>query len=151
MKKKVAPITLGERVAELRESLGWNQHELGQKAGTTQVTIANIESGITQNPRNLAQLAKILGVDKKYLQEGIYSRTALRKDRIKAVSPELLEHTQDRVNSILSEVVPKGCTLSFNELNAIAHEVVKIVVVLLESNQTISNLAVAKLLDSKFK
>jgi len=150
-KNEIPPVTLGYRVEELRVSYGWNQQELAQKAGSTQVTIANIESGETEKPRNLDRLAEVLGVDRKYLEEGLYSRIALENDKIKPISPELQQFTKDRVNSILSEVVPEGCTLSFNQLNAIAHNVVEIVVVLLESNQTISNLAVAKLINSKFK
>ena len=50
---------LGQRVKELRLERGWTQQELADKLETSNMNIANIESGRVKNPRNLSELAEI--------------------------------------------------------------------------------------------
>jgi putative transcriptional regulator len=52
------------RVRELRRALGWNQTELGYRAGTSPSTISHLENGNhIPNLRLLARVAAALGVE----------------------------------------------------------------------------------------
>lgn len=62
--------TLAERVADARASAGLSQAALAQKAGVTQSTIGNIESGGRKNPRELLAIAAALGVSAEWLKTG---------------------------------------------------------------------------------
>jgi transcriptional regulator with XRE-family HTH domain len=62
--------TIAERMKELREARGWSQEQLAEKAGVTQGTIGNIESGLRKQPRQLLALAKALDVEPDWLQSG---------------------------------------------------------------------------------
>lgn len=63
--------TLGQRVREAREELGWKQGELARRAGLSQASISDIESGNTQpefvKATTLVRIAKALGKDISYL------------------------------------------------------------------------------------
>lgn len=61
---------LGQRVKELRLKLGYTQQELADKLSTSNMNIANIESGRVKNPRNLTELAEILKSSPNYLLGG---------------------------------------------------------------------------------
>lgn len=61
---------LGQRVKELRLEQGWTQQELADKLETSNMNIANIESGRVKNPRNLSELAEILKSSPNYLLGG---------------------------------------------------------------------------------
>jgi len=61
---------LGQRVKELRLKLGYTQQELADKLETSNMNIANIESGRVKNPRNLSELAEILKSSPNYLLGG---------------------------------------------------------------------------------
>ena len=61
---------LGQRVKELRLERGWTQQELADKLETSNMNIANIESGRVKNPRNLSELAEILKSTPNYLLGG---------------------------------------------------------------------------------
>lgn len=61
---------LGKRVKELRIERGWTQQELADKLTTSNMNIANIESGRVKNPRNLSELAEILKSSPNYLLGG---------------------------------------------------------------------------------
>lgn len=56
-----------ERLVELRTAKGWSQSELARRAGTTQPSINRLESGGTDRPRNLLELARVLGTSPEYL------------------------------------------------------------------------------------
>ena len=59
---------LGERVKELRLKQGLTQQELADMLSTSNMNIANIESGRVKNPRNLSELAEkdfyVVSIDK---------------------------------------------------------------------------------------
>jgi transcriptional regulator with XRE-family HTH domain len=61
---------LGQRVKELRLKQGFTQQELADKLSTSNMNIANIESGRVKNPRNLSELAEILKSSPNYLLGG---------------------------------------------------------------------------------
>jgi len=61
---------LGKRVKELRIGLGYTQQEVADKLSTSNMNIANIESGRVKNPRNLTELAEILKSSPNYLLGG---------------------------------------------------------------------------------
>ena len=61
---------LGQTFKELRLKLGYTQQELADKLTTSNMNIANIESGRVKNPRNLSELAEILKSSPNYLLGG---------------------------------------------------------------------------------
>lgn len=69
-------MTLGQRVRERRESLGWSQAELARRVSVllrrrvTQVAIHHIESRGNVNPRFVVELASALGVSLEWLRHG---------------------------------------------------------------------------------
>lgn len=69
-----APITtvntLAERVAWAREKAGLSQQELADKAGVSQGTIGNVESGARKRPRDLLEIARALRVSPDWLSSG---------------------------------------------------------------------------------
>ena len=52
--------TLAERCRQRRKKLNLTQQQLATACGLSQVSIAWIEAGITQRPRNILQLATAL-------------------------------------------------------------------------------------------
>jgi len=61
---------LGQRVKNLRIGLGYTQQEVADKLSTSNMNIANIESGRVKNPRNLTELADVLKTSPNYLLGG---------------------------------------------------------------------------------
>jgi len=67
-------MTIAERTKIARERIGLKQDELAKKAGVSQGTIANIESGFRKRPREIVSIAKALGVDPLWLESGSADR-----------------------------------------------------------------------------
>jgi transcriptional regulator with XRE-family HTH domain len=67
--------TIGSRIKEARNALGWSQVKLAEEAGVTQSAIGNIESGLRQRPRELVSIAKALRVSPEWLETGKGPRT----------------------------------------------------------------------------
>lgn len=63
-------MSIGARVKAKRDEIGFTQNELAAKAGTTQQSIEQLESGKTKRPRYLPELARALSVDPDYLLHG---------------------------------------------------------------------------------
>jgi transcriptional regulator with XRE-family HTH domain len=63
--------TLAQRVKYAREQRGWTQSQLAVASGLSQGTIGNIESGARQARGSLPQIAEALGVEHKWLSQGI--------------------------------------------------------------------------------
>lgn len=64
-----SPKLIGERILISRRDMGWNQEELGEKAGVSRGHIAKIERGEVANPTIdvIYRLADALGVSRAYL------------------------------------------------------------------------------------
>jgi phage repressor protein C with HTH and peptisase S24 domain len=62
--------TLAERLIWARTRKQMTQLQLAKAAGVAQSTIGNLESGMRQTSRNIAQLANVLDVDALWLAEG---------------------------------------------------------------------------------
>lgn len=62
--------TIAERLKQAREAAGLTQGELAARAGVTQGTIGNVESGLRQNPRELLAIAAALNVSAAWLKTG---------------------------------------------------------------------------------
>ena len=62
--------TIAERLKLAREQSGLNQQELAKRAGVSQGTIGNIESGLRKQPRGLLEIAKALNVSPQWLSNG---------------------------------------------------------------------------------
>jgi transcriptional regulator with XRE-family HTH domain len=63
--------TIAKRIKETRVGLELTQKELAKKAGVSQGTIGNLESGARTSPRHLVQIANALGVTAEWLQSGV--------------------------------------------------------------------------------
>jgi transcriptional regulator with XRE-family HTH domain len=63
--------TIGERAKWARERLGLTQEEVAVRAGVSQGTIANLESGLRKKPRELNAIAAALRVEAKWFEHGI--------------------------------------------------------------------------------
>lgn len=62
---------LADRVAWARARLGLSQEQLAEKAGVSQGTIGNIESGLRKKPREVVALATALEVRPEWLTSGM--------------------------------------------------------------------------------
>lgn len=62
--------TLAERLKWARERKGWGQEQLAAKAGVSQGTIGNAESGLRKKPRDLVAIAIALEVSPAWLETG---------------------------------------------------------------------------------
>jgi transcriptional regulator with XRE-family HTH domain len=62
--------TLAERIVWARERKGLTQEALANKAGVSQGTIGNLESGARKAPRSLLAIAAVLGVEPQWLASG---------------------------------------------------------------------------------
>jgi transcriptional regulator with XRE-family HTH domain len=69
--------TLADRTKEARMALGYSQEQLADRAGVSQGTIGNIESGFRKNPRELLAIANALGVRPEWLKDGKGEMSAL--------------------------------------------------------------------------
>lgn len=59
---------LGQRINEMRISLGWNQVELAKRLGVAKQTVSNWENeNIQPSIEMLVRLSKLLGVTTDYL------------------------------------------------------------------------------------
>lgn len=56
-----------DRLVELRAALGFSQEQLAKLTGSTQPSINRLEAGGTERPRNLVELARVLGTTPEYL------------------------------------------------------------------------------------
>jgi transcriptional regulator with XRE-family HTH domain len=61
---------LGTRIKEEGEKLGLTQAQLAKKAGVSQRTIGNLESGLRKTARRILGIAKALNQDPEYLVDG---------------------------------------------------------------------------------
>lgn len=59
-----------ERLKRLREAANLTQGELAARAGVSQGTIGNLETGMRKHPRALVAIARALGVTAAYLETG---------------------------------------------------------------------------------
>jgi transcriptional regulator with XRE-family HTH domain len=56
-------MSIGRRIRERREQLGWSQHELAIAAGSNQSTIDRLERGQTNTSKHLTKIMVALGLD----------------------------------------------------------------------------------------
>jgi len=62
--------TLAERLTWAREQKGYTQDALAKKAGVSQSTIGNLESGLRLTARKILDIANAVGVDPMWLANG---------------------------------------------------------------------------------
>lgn len=66
--------TLAERLKSARDALGLSQEQVALRAGVSQGTIGNIESGTRKRPRELLAIAKAVKVSPDWLLKGVGPR-----------------------------------------------------------------------------
>lgn len=97
----MAVLSIGERVRAARERKGWSQAELARRIGVTRSAIAQLESGLTTNPRpqHLFSLAKALDVDARELTYGTPITDLSTEEMVfrllEAMPPELQQQVFD--------------------------------------------------------
>ena len=94
--------TLGERVADARETLGMTQAEAAQRMAVKVSTLKSWETGRTQpRPNKLQMLAGVLGVPFSWLLEGReeYDPLAEGPSRL-----DTLEHKVERMQQLQAEL-----------------------------------------------
>jgi len=64
-------MSLGKRIKERREALGFTQKQLAELIGLAQQSLQGIESGRVENPRRLENIAKGLDCTPEWLKFGI--------------------------------------------------------------------------------
>jgi phage repressor protein C with HTH and peptisase S24 domain len=69
--------TIAQRLKASREALHLSQAELATRAGVTQGTIGNIESGARKDPRELMAIAAAVGVSPHWLRSGRGLKTSI--------------------------------------------------------------------------
>lgn len=62
--------TIAIRCKGEREARGWSQSDLADRAGVSQGTIGNLESGLRKRPREIVSIATALGVSPAWLETG---------------------------------------------------------------------------------
>lgn len=90
--------SLGERVRHMREQNGISQARLAEMAGTSQQAIQQIESGKTERPRFLHEIAQALGVTADWLRTG--------KDG--PVATQTIRQIADYLNIPASDITGEG-------------------------------------------
>lgn len=110
--------TLGERLRESREKKKLSQQELADKVGVSQQAIGKIESGVTQNPRNLKVIAAALDVAEHWLQFG---EVDTNDQKTEYVNKECEETSRD--SKIFTEIPILDIELS--ESNGYSAEVIE--------------------------
>lgn len=75
-------ITISERLRDAREAASLTQEQLAAKAGVSQGTIANVESGARKNPRELMAIAKAAKVNPEWLKSGKGQRAFLNQNNV---------------------------------------------------------------------
>jgi transcriptional regulator with XRE-family HTH domain len=99
-------MTLGQRVRERREKLGWSQAELARRVSellrrrVTQVAIHHTESRGTVNPRFVVELATVLGVTLDWLRHG---RGSLPSNANKEQNEEIVSQIGETGSQLLGD------------------------------------------------
>lgn len=62
--------TLAERLIWARERKGLTKTQVAAEAGVTSSSISHLETGLRKSSRNILQIARVLGVDPGWLNEG---------------------------------------------------------------------------------
>jgi transcriptional regulator with XRE-family HTH domain len=89
------PTTLGRRVAELRERLGWTQRVLADKARLSVTFLSEVENGRRMpGTDSLLQLAEALGTSLDYIVKGAAPALPAPRQPL-VVPPELAEAAED--------------------------------------------------------
>lgn len=88
--------TIAERLQQTRKELGLTQPALAIKAGVSQGTIGNIESGLRKRPREILAIASALNVNPEWLETGKGSKREAPSSvpsipRALAWSPDIVE------------------------------------------------------------
>ena len=76
------PDSLGGRLTRCRIEKGLTQQNLAAAVGTSQAVVQRIETGKCKHPRNIARIAKALGVTPAWLMYGVEHVEGLKTDAI---------------------------------------------------------------------
>nr|WP_199857791.1 S24 family peptidase [Erythrobacter sp. EC-HK427] len=71
----------------LRKQKGWSQSELSRRSAASQQTINRLEKGDTDHPRDLLQIARVLGTTPEYLMGETDDVGAVGEDRLPYTPP----------------------------------------------------------------
>jgi transcriptional regulator with XRE-family HTH domain len=103
--------TLGKRIKTRREELELDQVELARRAGVSQPTLANLESGKNQRTKFLPELARALNVSVEWLDTGSGAKETVRQMKVYSGEQEDEEPRMDDVIELLAlfqQCSPRG-------------------------------------------
>lgn len=90
-----APATLGRRIADCREHLGWTQRHLAGEAGLSVTFVSEVENDRrTPGGETLLRIANALGASLDYLVKGVVDPEPSRRPLV--IPPELQEAAEER-------------------------------------------------------
>lgn len=81
--------TLGDRIRERRQELGWTQDQLAAKAGISKGFLSDVENGKRSvSAGNLQEMAQALGLSLDYLMKGDDSPSPVKEIQIPSALSE---------------------------------------------------------------
>jgi len=95
--------SLGQRMRFRRQQKGWTQEQLARQAGTNQAVIQKIENGKSLRPRNINEIAEVLGVNPAWLMFGEDAESNLSPDAI-TVAEEWSQLSEPHRSRIKQEI-----------------------------------------------
>lgn len=88
--------SLGERIKELRQSMGWTQDRLAQEAEISKSFLSEIENNkVSLSGENLLKIANVLNTSLDYLMKGNYVSNEKKPSKPIEIPSELSELAED--------------------------------------------------------
>lgn len=100
--------TVGERLRQAREALGWTQLELAKRCGVDRTYIANIETGRSTRPEHMAEIARVLKVSPGWLAYGADWLDELTQEELQAAKE--LHNLPDALKASMIELIRTAST-----------------------------------------
>lgn len=75
-------MTIGEKIKQKRDALGWSQAELAKRARVSQQLITRLETGKVSETKRIVQIAKVFGMTAEELQGEESPSNAMAPDQL---------------------------------------------------------------------
>ena len=106
-------MTQGERIKELRKSLGLTLEKFGEQLGVTKQTVSRIENGVNNlTEQMIKSICREFNVNEEWLSDGEGEMFQIPDDEDAALVSEILEHTDRRFYQAVLNIVRTYSQLS---------------------------------------
>lgn len=106
-------MTQGERIKELRKSLGLTLEKFGEQLGVTKQTVSRIENGVNNlTEQMIKSICREFNVNEEWLRDGEGEMFQIPDDEDAALVSEILEHTDRRFYQAVLNIVRTYSQLS---------------------------------------